>query len=74
MATTSKTVSASASGAVVPNALVYELIASFNDLCDKYEATLAKLDADAGVTDVNYESTNGGSRKIVLRETGEPNA
>lgn len=30
------------------------LAAQFNNLVDRYNAVLAKLDADAGVTDANY--------------------
>jgi len=34
--------------------------AQFNSLRTAYQATLAKLDADAGVTDTNYAATNPG--------------
>ena len=34
-----------------------DLIAAHNDLRAKYVALLAKLDADAGVTDTNYAAT-----------------
>jgi hypothetical protein len=33
-----------------------EVIAAYNSLVTKYNATLAKLDADAGVTDTNYSA------------------
>lgn len=69
-----KKVPAAAASPMVPGAWAYELIASFNDLLDKYNAVLVKLDADAGVTDVNYESLHGAARKIELNEIGEPNA
>lgn len=35
-----------------------ELIAQVNALTTKHNALLAKLDADAGVTDTNYAATN----------------
>ena len=34
-----------------------DLTVQFNNLVAKYDALLAKLDADAGVTDANYVST-----------------
>ena len=37
--------------------LLAEVLASYNDLATKYNLLLAKLDGDAGVTDVNYAST-----------------
>lgn len=69
-----KKVPAAGASPTVPGAWAYELIASFNDLLDKYNAVLVKLDADAGVTDVNYESLHGAARKIEFNEIGEPNA
>lgn len=33
------------------------LTAAYNDLATKFNALLAKLDADAGVTDTNYVAT-----------------
>lgn len=35
------------------------LESALNTFQTKYNATLTKLDADAGVTDTNYNSTNG---------------
>jgi len=72
-APTSKAVSASASGSTVPESALYELIASFNDLLDKLETHLAKMDTDfADVTNasVDYQSSFGSARKITLRESG----
>lgn len=74
MAATSKTVNAAGGASIVPESPLYELVAGFNDLIDKYEALLAKLDSDTGITDTDYESTVGGSRKLVFSEIGEPNA
>lgn len=37
--------------------VVAELVAQVNTLSTNYNAVLAKLDADAGVTDTNYTST-----------------
>lgn len=34
-----------------------EIIAAYNDLATKFNAVLAKLDADVGVTDTNYAAT-----------------
>ena len=34
--------------------LLNQIIAAYNDLATKHNALLAKLDADAGVTDTNY--------------------
>lgn len=34
--------------------VVQELITAYNDLATKHNALLAKLDADAGITDTNY--------------------
>lgn len=76
-APTTKSVSASSAGPAVPGALVYELAASLNDLIDKLETHLAKMDTDfADVTNasVDYQSSFGSAQKVSLRETGEPNA
>ena len=37
--------------------LPQEVVTAYNDLKTKYNALLAKLDADAGVTDTNYAAT-----------------
>lgn len=46
-----------------------DLVIQFNNLVTKFDALLAKLDADAGVTDTNYTSTldsnsSGGGQTI----------
>ena len=45
--------------------VVADLIAANNSLATKFNAVLAKLDADAGVTDVNYTSLQGGAVQVV---------
>ena len=42
-----------------PGSDVYELSVQFNALVTKFDAVLAKLDADAGVTDTTYASLHG---------------
>jgi hypothetical protein len=39
------------------NGALYELMRQYNNLAAKFDALLAKLDADAGVTDNNYVGT-----------------
>jgi hypothetical protein len=39
--------------------LLRQLVGAYNDLATKHAALLAKLDADAGVTDTNYVATIG---------------
>lgn len=51
-----------------------ELVAQYNDLAAKFEALLQKLDNDGGITDTDYESSVGESKKILFRETGAPTA
>lgn len=50
----------------IPTSAVQQLIIEFNllrqeldEMRANYNATLAKLDADAGVTDVNYAALHG---------------
>jgi hypothetical protein len=43
---------------------VGKLMTQVQALCDELDALYAKLDADAGVTDVNYASTLAASTKI----------
>lgn len=47
---------------------LYELMAQYNDLAERFEALLQKLDGDAGVAS-DYESTVGESKKILLNGT-----
>lgn len=61
-------------GNVASDSAFYELVAQYNDLAEKFEALLQKLDADDGITDTDYESTVGESKKILFRETGAPTA
>lgn len=63
----------SAANAAEGSAL-YELAAQYNDLAEKFEALLQKLDADAGVTDVDYESGIGESKAVDFLESGAPTA
>ena len=37
--------------------MLQEMITAYNNLATQYNALLAKLDADAGVTDTNYAAT-----------------
>jgi hypothetical protein len=49
-----------------------DLIAAHNALATKYNALLAKLDADAGVTDTNYVANvgvTGGTLKVTDLES-----
>ena len=48
---------------------LYQVIAQYNDLAGKFETLLAKLDADAGVTDTDYESGVGLTKRITLNGT-----
>ncbi|MFW6010493.1 MAG: hypothetical protein ACOC9H_01110 [Gemmatimonadota bacterium] len=64
MATT-KNVTRSAANAADGSA-IDELATSLNDLIDRVEGLTAKLDADGGVTDEDYESTFGDATKINL--------
>lgn len=56
------------------NEALSELTAQYNLLAAKFETLLEKLDGDAGITDTNYESTVGLTKRIVFRETGAPTA
>lgn len=42
-----------------PTSAVKELLIQFNALNTQFDALLAKLDADVGVSDTNYASTLG---------------
>lgn len=44
--------------------VVADLIAANNALATKFNAVLAKLDADAGVTDTNYAALQGGAVQV----------
>lgn len=48
---------------------VQELIDAYNAMATKYNALLAKLDADAGVTDTNYVATQGVSA-VAVKDLG----
>ena len=45
--------------------VIADLIAANNALATKFNAVLAKLDADAGVTDTNYAALQGGAVQVV---------
>lgn len=47
------------------DSLVNQLREAHNDLVAKFEAVLAKLDADAGVTDTNYAALHGDATTVV---------
>lgn len=51
---------------------VYILAELVNNLSAAVNALTAKLDADAGVTDVNYASTIGTQDTVSFRSTGAP--
>ena len=44
--------------------IVADLIAANNALATKFNAVLAKLDADTGVTDTNYVALQGGAVQV----------
>lgn len=52
--------------------LVGELVAIVNSLSTKINALTAKLDLDAGVTDVNYASTIGTADTLSYRGINTP--
>lgn len=47
------------------DSLVNQLREAHNDLVAKFEAVLAKLDDDVGVTDTNYEALHGGATTVI---------
>lgn len=47
------------------DSLVNQLREAHNDLVAKFEAVLAKLDADAGVTGTNYEALHGDAITVI---------
>lgn len=47
------------------DSLVNQLREAHNDLVAKFEAVLAKLDADAGVTGTNYAALHGDATTVV---------
>lgn len=49
--------------------VVADLIAANNALATKFNAVLAKLDADAGVTDTNYTALQGGAVQVTSLES-----
>lgn len=73
MALTDLNVSGHVGAVGAPNSPLAEVIAQYNDLAAKFETLLEKLDADAGVTDADYESTVGLTKRIVLA-SGAPTA
>jgi len=50
--------------------LLQEVLDAYNDLATKYNAVLAKLDADAGVTDTNYVAT-GAATNAALKKLND---
>lgn len=51
---------------------LYTLIREYNTLAAAFNTLTAKLDADAGVTDVNYAATCGTQDTLSFNETGAP--
>lgn len=49
-----------------PRSLLYEVVAQYNALATKFETLLEKLDVDAGVTDTDYESGIGLTKRITI--------
>ncbi|WP_425153962.1 hypothetical protein [Candidatus Palauibacter sp.] len=66
------TVSASSAAGATDDGAIYELTKLVNTLSENLSAAMAKLDADGGVTDTDYESLYGGTDTIEFRETGAP--
>lgn len=45
--------------------LLQEMVTAYNDLATKHNAAMAKLDADAGVTDADYAATLNASTTAI---------
>lgn len=54
------------------DSLAYELAVIVNALQAELAALATKLDADAGVTDTDYNTVIGDTNTISFRETGTP--
>lgn len=52
--------------------VMQELLTAYNDLATKHNALLAKLDADAGVTDTNYAATQAATSTALLALNSRP--
>lgn len=63
--TTQRYLKTSAPGGAIPSD-VEAVVAAYNRLEARLEALLAKLDADAGVTDTNYAATINGAEPNAL--------
>lgn len=50
---------------------IRDLAIEFNKLVTKFDAALAKLDADAGVTDTDYASTLGSAAADGAQQIGD---
>ena len=74
MALSDVTVQASAANMGTPGCALTELTAQYNARAAKFETLMEKLDADGGVTDANYESTVGLTKRVVYAATGAPSA
>lgn len=48
--------------------IIFDLIDANNALATKYNALVAKLDLDAGVTDTNYAALTGGAAQVITLE------
>lgn len=56
----------------LPGGALRDVILQHNLLVAKYEALLAKLDLDAGVTDTTYASLLGASSSNEAKQVGDP--
>ena len=74
MALSDVTVQASAANMGTPGCALTELTAQYNALAAKFETLMEKLDGDGGITDTDYESAVGVSKRIVYAATGAPSA
>ena len=74
MALSDVTVQGSAANLGTPGCALTELTAQYNALAAKFETLMEKLDGDGGITDTDYESAVGVTKRIVYAATGAPSA
>ena len=61
-----------ASARVKVGDIFQELLTAYNDLATKHNALLAKLDADVGVTDINYAATLSATSTALVALNSRP--
>jgi hypothetical protein len=54
----------------LPNDQLHDLTIQFNNLITAFDAVLAKLDLDGGVTDTNYASLHGTTASKIGDQAG----